>query len=271
MPVAFRSRRARTPLDCVIEQFWELRLLGADILADDVISPDGRCEFVVHLDDPPQRLLNGVQAFSGAAAFFGPLTHGLILRRQTAGCVRGVRFTQTGLWALSVRPGAWRDAGTTGGEALGDLGDGIEETARSAPSFDAFAAATENMVEHALPLRFTAPAPDLTLLLAKIERGALCCRKDIADFSGWTERHITRLVSLQTGHTPSELVRISRFQRARRLITESRLSLARIAALVGFADQSHMTKDVGRFASKSPKTLRRDSGLYADIYSAASN
>ena len=71
---------------------------------------------------------------------------------------------------------------------------------------------------------------------------------------GYSERHLRRLCHDAFGYGPKTLHRILRFQRAIGLIHAGR-SLGEVAASCGFADQAHLTREVGELAGRPPSLL----------------
>jgi AraC-like DNA-binding protein len=77
---------------------------------------------------------------------------------------------------------------------------------------------------------------------------------------GVTERHLRRLLVDHTGIGPRSLQRVGRLQRFLALADEEwpAVSLARLAAMAGYADQAHLTRDVGELAGLTPILLLRE-------------
>ena len=65
---------------------------------------------------------------------------------------------------------------------------------------------------------------------------------ELAVVAGVTPRHLTRLFRLDLGRTPLDAVMALRLDRARALLADRQLSLARIAAECGFADAAHLSR-----------------------------
>jgi AraC family transcriptional regulator len=68
--------------------------------------------------------------------------------------------------------------------------------------------------------------------------------------------HVSRMFKQHLGVTVSQYQRQLRLQRAARALLESDASLADLAEDHGFADQSHMTRELSRATSWSPAKLR---------------
>jgi transcriptional regulator GlxA family with amidase domain len=73
---------------------------------------------------------------------------------------------------------------------------------------------------------------------------------------GVTDRHLRRRFLSAVGYSPKLFQRVLRFQR---LIAMARIhcstGLGDLAMLAGYADQAHMTREVGEFAGVPPSAL----------------
>jgi AraC-like DNA-binding protein len=76
---------------------------------------------------------------------------------------------------------------------------------------------------------------------------------------GYSERTLHRLVTQQTGFSPSLLARLLRFQKALTLLNDPNLTLASVAYQCGYYDQAHFSKDFKEFAGISPSPYRVNS------------
>lgn len=74
---------------------------------------------------------------------------------------------------------------------------------------------------------------------------------------GKSLRQFERQFQLDVGVGPKLYARIARFQRAARLLAGSPLTLAELAADLGYSDQSHMSHEFRRFAGLSPSAYAR--------------
>jgi AraC-like DNA-binding protein len=80
--------------------------------------------------------------------------------------------------------------------------------------------------------------------------------RDIAAQIGWSERHLARRFSVETGVSPKTVARILRFEAARRLAEQRRGGgWAEIALAAGYADQAHMIREFGRLGGLSPAAM----------------
>ncbi len=74
----------------------------------------------------------------------------------------------------------------------------------------------------------------------------------LADDVGWSRRHLSACFTQELGIAPKLLGRVLRFQRVRRYVVDPGISLGEAAALAGYADQAHMTREWVEFAGNSP-------------------
>ena len=76
------------------------------------------------------------------------------------------------------------------------------------------------------------------------------------------ERRLHRRCCAAVGYGPKMLERVLRFQRARRL-ARTTTSLAAVAAMAGYADQAHLTREARRLAGRTPSDLFKTAPLAA--------
>ncbi len=76
------------------------------------------------------------------------------------------------------------------------------------------------------------------------------------------ERRLHRHCRAAVGYGPKMLERVLRFQRARRLARDT-CSLATVAAMAGYADQAHLTRESRRLAGRTPSDLFKTARLAA--------
>jgi AraC-like DNA-binding protein len=81
---------------------------------------------------------------------------------------------------------------------------------------------------------------------------------ELAKIAKLSQSQFARAFRDSTGLPPYRYLLRSRIRRAEHLLATTRFSIADIAAQVGFADQSHLTKAFRRFAGATPKRWRED-------------
>ncbi|MGZ0146625.1 helix-turn-helix domain-containing protein [Kribbella sp. WER1] len=78
--------------------------------------------------------------------------------------------------------------------------------------------------------------------------------QELASEVGWSRRHLTDRFTSEFGLAPKVAARVLRFERTtRRLRAEPRPRLAELAALAGYADQAHLTREFQAIAGCSPR------------------
>jgi AraC-like DNA-binding protein len=78
---------------------------------------------------------------------------------------------------------------------------------------------------------------------------------DLIGRTGFSHRHVTTRFRDQLGLTPKVMASVVRFERASALLGTA--PLAALAARHGYADQSHLTREIMRYAGESPLALSR--------------
>ncbi|MFD2354886.1 helix-turn-helix domain-containing protein [Nonomuraea ferruginea] len=89
------------------------------------------------------------------------------------------------------------------------------------------------------------PDPAAPAAAAALRRGGSV--REVAWELGLSERQLHRRSVASFGYAPKTLQRIVRFQHALRL-ARSGVPLAEVAAVVGYADQAHLSRDVRRLS-----------------------
>jgi AraC-like DNA-binding protein len=77
---------------------------------------------------------------------------------------------------------------------------------------------------------------------------------DVADTLGMTRQHLARGFRREVGITPKQLARIARMQRAAAALRRGG-DLARLAAELGYFDQSHLSRELRELAGVTPAAL----------------
>ena len=255
----------------LVELLWTLDG-HADFLGGEpqAVFPDGRCELVLHLGDPFDRIDDdGRVEHQATMLFAGQLTKRLLLRATGRISLVGVRFWPYGAAAV-VRAPQGELAGQTIelsaldrrlARALAEVQD------RSVSSLDAVA-----LVQAALAHHCAASVPDARLEFAvnAIERRhGLISIDRIAHESGLTRRHLERQFQQQVGMSPKRLARIARFQRALRVLddmSETPRRGAVTAADCGYADQAHFVRDFRNLAGCAPGAHLLQRGVLTEFF-----
>lgn len=81
--------------------------------------------------------------------------------------------------------------------------------------------------------------------------------EEIAGVAHMSRHHFARSFKAETGLSPHQYVIRRRVERAKTLLTDTRLSISEVAAAVGFSHQSHLASHLGRVLGISPSALRQ--------------
>lgn len=80
---------------------------------------------------------------------------------------------------------------------------------------------------------------------------------ELAAIAQMSPYHFLRLFKQSMGLTPHQYILQRRIEKAKCLLQHSKLSIAEVAANVGFCDQSHFTRYFKRIIGVTPKQLRQ--------------
>jgi len=80
--------------------------------------------------------------------------------------------------------------------------------------------------------------------------------REIADVASMSPSHFLTMFKRSVGLAPHQYLISKRIERARALLTETRLPISDIATQSGFADQSHLTRMIKRYTGLTPRRIR---------------
>ena len=267
----YREHDPLPALAHLVELVWTLdghaALLGGEAQP---IFPDGRCELILHLGDPFDRIDETGRADRQSTMIFaGQLTSRLVLQPTGRIAIVGVRFHPYGA-AAAVAPPQRDLAGQTIDVASVDarLGRSLREVQEQASStLDAVARVQALLLRHCATV---APDPRVRHVVTEIERRhGLVSIDRLAHTTGLTRRHLERQFLRQVGVPPKRLARIARFQRAvRRLedLSEAPRRGAVTAADCGYADQAHFVRDFRDLAGCAPGAHLLQRGALTEFF-----
>lgn len=172
-------------------------------------------------------------------------------------------FPERTFVVLRFRPGAAADVLGLHGTELADARVGVSvlwgraEMERLESMLDACTSPRQaaDILEAAVQARVRQlPNPTVAAVVSMLQTPRLPVRVSaLADRLGLSERQLLRRCTAALGYGPKTLDRIFRFQRFRALAARSRdLGLAELAAMAGYADQPHLTRECTRLAGETP-------------------
>ncbi|MET0173189.1 MAG: AraC family transcriptional regulator [Agrobacterium vaccinii] len=95
----------------------------------------------------------------------------------------------------------------------------------------------------------------ISVVNTRADRRMTVC--EMAEIVGLSESWFANVFKLTTGKTPLQWQLSRRIDLARTMLTDSDLSVAAIAAQLGFSDQAHLTKTFRQVAGETPAAWRR--------------
>jgi AraC-like DNA-binding protein len=219
MPGGYREWPAPAGLVGVVACLWRSETSTA---REQRVLPDG-CMDLIWMD--------------GAVHVAGPDTRAFLATMGAGQVVTGLRFRPGAApVVLGVPAGALRDQRVR----LEDLWPGTTLPQRIAEAPDPAVALTA-----AVASRATEPDLALGAVLTRLRAGSSAAAT--ADALGWTSRTLHRRCRDAFGYGPAVLRRILRFRVALRLAGRG-VPLATTAAQAGYADQSHLAREVRALA-----------------------
>lgn len=101
-----------------------------------------------------------------------------------------------------------------------------------------------------------APSPQVAAAWRVMRRAGGAVRvADLVAAAGCSHRHLVAGFREQIGATPKTAAQVLRYQRSAQLLGRGNITPAAVAAMCGYADQSHLTREFARFADTTPAAL----------------
>lgn len=113
---------------------------------------------------------------------------------------------------------------------------------------------------------------DTTNINGAVSEALDCLATDVASVAvvakelGVSTRTLQRLIVSHTNRSPQYWVLLARARRAARAITGG-MSFAEIADIYGYADQSHMNRELKRWFNTTPSSIRTTPSSISQLYS----
>ena len=237
-----------------VQCIWTLESGADDVVAP--IAPDGCCEWIVHLAEPPLAWRDGAWHRQPRAYLFGQLQRPLRLRSDRAAHCLAVR----------LKPHAAAPLFDVSGSALCPEELAIPDLTRSlAPlrwlgEINSLEHAYRRVIAALRALVREARAFDPLVIVA-----AQALERDHGDerIAGLARRLSVSTRTLErrffdgVGLTPKRFARIARMQQSLRLLSLPAASAAGVAHTMGYADQAHLTRELVELAGCRPAELRQ--------------
>lgn len=227
-------------LAAYVDRFWLRTALRGDPGPLRRILPDGCLDVIVDVD-------------RGAAELVGTMTRALEVADAPADQV-AVRFkpgtaaalARCALSELTDRQAAIAELGIAGDALVGRVSEAATPRARLA----ALTGWLRRRLAGAPP-----PDPLVARAVIRLSEAEAPRVEHVVRELGVTRQHLARAFRREVGITPKELVRIARVQRAAAALGDGGVTLARLAAELGYFDQSHLAHDVRELVGITPAEL----------------
>lgn len=234
-----------SPLECV----WELRGEGTERQR---ITPDGRFEFIFHLNEPLEVLNANGWNKQSATLVSGQLTQPLMVRPAGITHTVGVRLKS---WAAAVVSGLPARELTNQVIGLRHIGKDLEQRLAHCIYREPDLARIAERLTYQLA---SGECADQRVIAAVefVERTRGQCRvEQLAKISGLSFKQLQRLFDQHVGLGPKMFARIRRFSHVFAQLETQPANWAQIACECGYTDQSHLTRDFSQFAGDPPAAL----------------
>ncbi|HEY3671397.1 MAG TPA: helix-turn-helix transcriptional regulator [Acidimicrobiia bacterium] len=142
-------------------------------------------------------------------------------------------------------------------DVVGGAGDELWEQVQIAHGWDARFAACDDVLARLAVHDPVAIELSVCWELLSASHGTVTIAALAAE-TGYSRQHLTRRFRDEFGLSPKRAGRVMRFDRARRLLASPDLTVGRVAAQCGYADQAHLARDVAAFAGCTPSELLLD-------------
>lgn len=244
------SRLLASTVHCV----WTLEGHARELADLQPILPDGRPEIILHLGDPFDRMAAGARERQPANIFAGQLVGPVTLRPTGAIAVVGIRLQPHG--AAAFLDESQEDlVGTTidVGDLSRSLADALDQVRATSSSVLLAAHAVQQCLEKRVDGSRVDRRVGSAVSCIQHTRGRVTVEA-LARHVGLTARHLERRFRQTVGISPKRLARITRFQRAMRMLEtlDSPQPGTDTAVTCGYADQAHFIRDFSEFAGCAP-------------------
>ncbi len=259
----YTSRKPRGRLTGLVELLWHIDD-PASASAPQTICPDGRTEIVLHLGQPMQQYTANAAHLQPRHLIVGQMSAPVTIAATGRALMVGARLAPDALFRLLPLPqdriaATIVDAGAVWHRWTARAADAIANAPSAAGQLDALETALEQL----------APSGPASVAERTIRRAIRCLESSggtapveaLAHAAGVSRRHFERLFQERVGLSPRLFGRIVRFQQAFQALGSE--PAASIAARCGYADQSHLVREVRRFAGQTPRALAEAEGLTA--------
>jgi methylphosphotriester-DNA--protein-cysteine methyltransferase len=232
-------------VDASVDAFWSFESTGAPHR----VIPDGCMDALFDLS-------------TGQASVVGAMSRATLVRAPRGAHVFGVRFRpgRASLFVDAVA-GELRDASVPLEALVGRAAARLTEQVLAARTDEERARVSAAFVHQASSrVRGNDARVDRATRAFEQTHGRVPV-SDVAEIVGLSERQLERVFRERVGVRPKFFARVQRMQHAVRLLSQSALSGAALAAAAGYADEPHLLRDFRALCGTTPWRLAGDVGF----------
>ena len=247
------------PPECLrdtIQCFWYTRLDFRDLPSTFVVQPDGYAEIIFHFGSGCRISYDGDSQQMQSPFIIGLLNQPFILHAKNNLEIIGIRcFPWTVFDLLGLQPG---EGGVRILEhPIGRLQSALNNCIQSGSINEALTLVKQYFFDSGLPV-----AANHNILfkagVAMREANGTMPVSDVAAAAHTTVRTLERRFKLTAGHTVKDVSALMRFEQVRnRLWLNPYCHIAALAHELGYADQSHLSRDFKRYSGVTPAAFAR--------------
>jgi AraC-like DNA-binding protein len=254
---------------------WRLQVgTPAPAIAGDVFSYSGYEEHVarpvrrLEIGAPCPTLIIGLSSefqvspissrstFTCQSLFVGPAASPVTVEHGGELCCVEVSLSPWATAAIFGPAEGWPPDAVPLHEVWQRAGGEVEESLAGLPSWVARFEMLDHILGVSIPRTFGPPSKLRWAWNELSHLGGDARVNKLAASLGWSARHFIAKFQEITGLTPKAQARRWRFHKARTYLDQSSLSLAEIAALCDYCDQSHLTREFQELGSCTPAAYR---------------
>jgi AraC-like DNA-binding protein len=259
-----RYREFRTAEESPLQCVWELRGHGAE---QQRITPDGRFELIIHLEEPFEALGPIGWRRQSATLISGQLTRPLLVRPTGSTHTIGVRLKSWASAIITRQPASELTNQVVDSQEISGAFERklFHSIRRKQPDLAKIASqlASELAGEGRQDERVTAAVQAIDY------SNGQCRIEDLAKITGLSFKQLQRLFHKHVGVGPKTLAMIRRFSQVFAQLEALKGNWAKIAFECGYTDQSHLTRDFAQFAGAPPGALHSPQSDLAWHFTAA--
>ena len=253
-PISYREHSPAPPLAAFVRCYWTVRgRPSGDNLPVNRVMPDGCMDVIFDLTE---------RRGAESAYIVGAMLEAQVFRHADEMAMIGVRFAPGAAPLFLRTPAGELTATSAPARAVWNDADDLLARLQETESVQESCALLDDYLLRRIdPDRAGAELAVRGMNAIERSRGLISV-KALREQLNSGERTLQRRFEAWVGLTPKQAMRIARFRHVLSLLAaRPRQALARIAALCGYTDQAHLTKEFGSLARTTPAAYAQERGL----------